>query len=145
FEYAQQHPLSAMSLVAYKAGLMLNARDLPQIESPGLFNHVAGPLGLPVLGTFAFLGTFGICGLFIGLRRDGSARTLAGMARPLWSWDRWCSLSPTAIGCTSYRRSCPWRALPWPRLAICWPNETPSGLSRLQSGFLSLHCSFSCR
>ncbi len=78
--YMADHPWLALALGAYKLGLMLNARDLPQIESPGLYESMAGPLGLPIVGTFVFVGLFGLCGAGLGVRRGGAARRLVGMA-----------------------------------------------------------------
>ena len=79
-KFMAAQPRVALALGAYKLGLMLNARELPQLESPELYERMAGPLGLPVVGSFVFIGFFGLCGLVIGVRRGGAARRLAGMA-----------------------------------------------------------------
>ncbi len=79
-DYVVGHPRVALALGVYKLGFMLNAREFPQIEGPELYDGMAGPLGLPIVGSFAFVGFLGLCGLVSGIRRGGAARRLAGMA-----------------------------------------------------------------
>ena len=62
-KFMAAQPRVALALGAYKLGLMLNARELPQLESPELYERMAGPLGLPVVGSFVFIGFFGLCGI----------------------------------------------------------------------------------
>jgi tetratricopeptide (TPR) repeat protein len=45
-----------------------NRREYAQIENSREYRDVAGPLGLPWIGSFAFVGPLGLAGLLLGLR-----------------------------------------------------------------------------
>lgn len=73
--FAREKPALTLALAGKKALLMFNHRETPQLEHASLYRDLAGPLGLPFVGTFAFLGTLGLVGLLFA----GSAG-LAGAA-----------------------------------------------------------------
>jgi len=57
------NPLRAIELAGAKLVMLWNAREIPQLERLELFRLEAGPLGLPIAGTFAFFGILGLIGL----------------------------------------------------------------------------------
>lgn len=63
------NPGRAASLYVRKLAMLWNAHEYPQIENADEFRALAGPLGVPLVGTFAFVGVLAV----IGLRRLRSA------------------------------------------------------------------------
>ncbi|HEV2105294.1 MAG TPA: tetratricopeptide repeat protein, partial [Candidatus Eisenbacteria bacterium] len=61
--FARRRPLLVLALAGRKLLLAWNHDEVTQIESSSLYRQLAGPLGLPVLGTFGFLGLLGLAGL----------------------------------------------------------------------------------
>lgn len=59
-EYALAHPVETGTRSAYKALLMLNRSESPQIEHVSVFERLAGPVGAPIVGGFAVLGVLGL-------------------------------------------------------------------------------------
>ena len=45
--------------------MMWNGRETPQLENAELFRREAGPLGMPIAGTFFFFGILGLLGLVL--------------------------------------------------------------------------------
>lgn len=74
--YARAHPLHTVRLVLRKAAMMWNAREYAQIENVDQFREIAGPLGLPLVGTFAFLGPLALAGLLLAHRGGVAGRFL---------------------------------------------------------------------
>jgi len=70
-EFLEEHPGQATRLVLRKLAMVWNRREYPQIENVDEFRAVAGPVGLPFVGTFAFLGPLGLAGLWFAWRRGG--------------------------------------------------------------------------
>ena len=63
-DYMRANPVRTLQLAGMKLLLLFNRRETPQLENVELFRREAGPLGIPVVGTFLFIGVFGIVGLF---------------------------------------------------------------------------------
>src|SRR5580765_2246692 len=74
------HPGRALALAVRKIGMMWNRREYPQIENVDEFRGMAGPVGLPFLGTFLLLGALAFGGLFPAWRRGAAGRFLVGYA-----------------------------------------------------------------
>lgn len=78
-EFAGKHPGQVVLLALRKLAMVWNRREYAQIENVDEFRAVAGPVGLPFVGTFAFLGPLGLAGLWFAWRRTGRVgRFLAG-------------------------------------------------------------------
>src|SRR5207249_4575850 len=60
--FVRQHPQQAGALLVKKGLLLLNRSEVSQIESAEMYRRLAGPLGMPFLGSFMFLGPLGIVG-----------------------------------------------------------------------------------
>jgi tetratricopeptide (TPR) repeat protein len=76
--YVREHPGHALALAATKCGMLWNRREYAQIENADEFRMVAGPLGLPLAGQFAGLGTLALAGVWLAWRNRGAARFLVG-------------------------------------------------------------------
>ena len=74
------HPGRALGLALRKVGMMWNRREYPQIENVDEFRRVAGPVGIPFLGTFLLLGALAIGGLVPAWSRGAAGRLLVGYA-----------------------------------------------------------------
>jgi len=57
-----------------------NRREYAQIEHAAEYRLVAGPLGLPIVGTFAFLGPLALAGLLVAWTKGPAARFMCGYA-----------------------------------------------------------------
>ena len=65
--FAVAHPPDVARLTIRKLAMLWNHREYPQIENADEFRLVAGPLGIPFLGSFALLGGLALAGLwFLG-------------------------------------------------------------------------------
>jgi Flp pilus assembly protein TadD len=71
-------PRAALGLWGKKLLLVWNRREIPQIESMDSFARAAGPLGIPLAGTFGFLAILGLSGVPWAVRRGPAERWLAG-------------------------------------------------------------------
>jgi 4-amino-4-deoxy-L-arabinose transferase-like glycosyltransferase/Flp pilus assembly protein TadD len=60
--FIRKQPARVGALLAKKALLLVNRREVSQIESAEMYRRLAGPLGLPFFGSFVFLGPLGIVG-----------------------------------------------------------------------------------
>lgn len=78
--YARAHPLRTARLALRKAAMMWNVREYPQIENADEYRELAGPLGLPFIGTFAFLGPLALAGLLLAPRHGTAGRFLVAYA-----------------------------------------------------------------
>ncbi|MGH7740802.1 MAG: tetratricopeptide repeat protein [Candidatus Eiseniibacteriota bacterium] len=70
--YIVAHPAHAASLYVRKLAMLWNAREYPQLENADEFRQLAGPLGAPFVGEFAFVGLLAVAGL-ARVRRGGRA------------------------------------------------------------------------
>ena len=64
--FVRTHPATAAALTGMKLLMMWNREETPQLEDAELFRREAGPLGLPLVGSFLTLGTLGLIGLVFG-------------------------------------------------------------------------------
>jgi tetratricopeptide (TPR) repeat protein len=78
WRWIRGHPLDVLRLVPRKLGMMWSRHEYAQIENVKEFARLAGPLGLPVVGSFAFLGTLAFPGLFLAWGRGRAARFTLG-------------------------------------------------------------------
>jgi tetratricopeptide (TPR) repeat protein len=76
--WMRAHPGQVLRLCRLKLGMMWSRREYAQIENADEFALLAGPLGLPVLGSFAFLGALAIPGLVLAWGRGRAARFVMG-------------------------------------------------------------------
>ena len=60
--FVWQHPARTGALLVKKALLLFNRSEVSQIESAEMYRRFAGPLGLPLLGSFLVLGPLGMVG-----------------------------------------------------------------------------------
>ena len=78
-EFARAHPARVAGLTLRRLVMVWNRREYPQIENLDEFRVVAGPVGLPFVGSFAFLGPLALAGLGFAWTRFGrTGRFLAG-------------------------------------------------------------------
>jgi tetratricopeptide (TPR) repeat protein len=63
FAFIANDPGRVAQLVGAKLLMMWNGREVTQLESAELFRREAGPLGIPIAGTFFLFGTIGLIGL----------------------------------------------------------------------------------
>ena len=68
-EWARRQPGRALQLAGRKLLLLWNRREVPQVENVDEFRSLVGPIGLPFLGSFAFIGPLALAGLFMAPRR----------------------------------------------------------------------------
>lgn len=83
WSFIRDHPGRALRLTAQKIGMIWSWREYPQVENVEVFRRVAGPIGLPGLGTFAFLGTIALGGMWWAWRSGVAARFALGYALAL--------------------------------------------------------------
>jgi tetratricopeptide (TPR) repeat protein len=76
--WARTHPIETLRLAAFKLAMMWNRREYSQIEDIDEFRVVLGPIGLPFVGRFAFLGALALAGLVFAWRAGGRARFAIG-------------------------------------------------------------------
>lgn len=76
-EWAKGHPLEVLGLAGSKILLLWNMREQFQIESAEMHRRRAGPLGLPWVGSFLFVGVLGV----VGLVHAGAHRTIGPALR----------------------------------------------------------------
>jgi tetratricopeptide (TPR) repeat protein len=79
-DWVAGHPGAAARLTARKALMLWNRREYPQIENAREYREVAGPLGLPLVGSFAVIGPLALAGLFAARGRGAGGRLLIGYA-----------------------------------------------------------------
>ena len=58
--------------------MMWNWREYRQLEDPGVFRAVLGPIGLPGVGTFGFLGALAVAGSLVAWSARGVGRFTLG-------------------------------------------------------------------
>jgi tetratricopeptide (TPR) repeat protein len=77
--WIREHPGKAAGLALRRLAMMWNRIEYPQVENVEEFREVAGPLGLPGVGTFAVLGPLALLGAFLVVtrRRGGPAGAFA--------------------------------------------------------------------
>ncbi len=75
WRWMREHPGDALRLSLRKLGMMWSRREYAQIEHPGEFDRLAGPLGI---GSFAFLGALALPGLVLAWGRGRAARFVLG-------------------------------------------------------------------
>jgi len=73
--WIRANPGRALALTLRKLAMMWNRREYSQIESVREYRRVAGPIGLPWIGTFFVVGPLGLAGLWLGLRAPKRAAT----------------------------------------------------------------------
>jgi len=74
--FIRSSPLQALGLMGKKFLLAWSYREIPQIETMQSFDRAAGPLGLPLFGTFGFLAVLGVAGAARAARRGPAERWL---------------------------------------------------------------------
>lgn len=74
-----REPGRFLALLGVKARLMVNREEASQIQSPRVFEAVAGPMGWPFVGGFGVVGWLGLAGLPLALRRSREFRVVAGV------------------------------------------------------------------
>jgi len=74
--FAGENPGAVAMLVVKKALLLVNHSEVSQIESAELYRRFAGPLGLPLLGSFLFIGPLGLAGAVVAGRAGVYGRYL---------------------------------------------------------------------
>jgi len=79
-EYLTQHPGHVLRLAALKLAMLWNAREYPQIENVEEYRALAGPVGLPVIGTFALLGALALVGALYAWKAGAAGRFTLGLA-----------------------------------------------------------------
>jgi Flp pilus assembly protein TadD len=80
-EFAREHPARVAGLTLRRLGMVWNRREYPQIENVDEYRAVVGPVGLPFVGSFAFLGPLALAGLGFAWARSGrTGRFLGGYA-----------------------------------------------------------------
>ncbi len=79
-EYARANLGRSLSLALRKLAMMWNRHEYPQIENLVEYRHVAGPLGLPIAGSFLVLGPLAIAGGWFAWRRGAAGRFLVAYA-----------------------------------------------------------------
>jgi len=62
WEYIAQNPPRTLRLDLRKIGMLWNRREYPQIENRDVYRRVAGPLGIPGVGSFALIGALALAG-----------------------------------------------------------------------------------
>ncbi len=77
--YVVREPGITLRRFIDKLGLLVNHREVPQIENVDVAERVLGRLGPPGLGSFLPLGILGMVGLAIALRRGPRERFTAGL------------------------------------------------------------------
>jgi len=80
WDWIGSNPGRAVSLGLRKVAMLWNAREFPQIESPELYQEVAGPMGIPLLGSFGFLAVLACAGWWRLLRSGPAGHFLIGYA-----------------------------------------------------------------
>lgn len=76
--FVRSSPFRALGLAGRKLLLSWNRGHIPQVESMDSFARAAGPLGLPILGSFAFLAILGLSGAVWAARDGPAGRWLVG-------------------------------------------------------------------
>jgi 4-amino-4-deoxy-L-arabinose transferase-like glycosyltransferase len=77
-------PGRAATLLLRKLGLLLVREEIPQVENPGTYETVAGPLGWPLDLEFLFLLAFGLAGAAATWRAGAGGRALVVTFLVLW-------------------------------------------------------------
>jgi tetratricopeptide (TPR) repeat protein len=78
WSWMRDHPGDVLRLGLRKLAMMWSQREHPQIENADEFALLAGPLGLPGMGSFAFFGALAIPGLVLAWRRGRAGRFTLG-------------------------------------------------------------------
>ena len=78
--FVRSAPARALALAGRKLLLAWTWRELPQIENRKSLARAAGPLGLPVVGTFGCLAILGLSGAAWAARHGAAERWLVGYA-----------------------------------------------------------------
>ena len=76
-----EHPGKALSLAGRKVAMMWNRDEYAQIENVREYRQVAGPIGLPLAGTFLCVGALAVAGIVLTRRHAGISRPAATAAR----------------------------------------------------------------
>ncbi|MEO5988307.1 MAG: glycosyltransferase family 39 protein [Candidatus Eisenbacteria bacterium] len=77
--YVAREPVRTARRFVIKLGLLVNHREVPQIENVAVHERILGPLGPPGLGSFLPLGCLGLVGLALAARSNARARFALGM------------------------------------------------------------------
>ena len=128
--FVRENPGTAAVLAGTKLLLSFNHQETPQIENVNLFRKLAGPLGLPVAGTFLVLGFLGLVGL-AHARRWGATGCALQLYVVLLAVSTMPFFVTTATACISYPR---WRCLPPLRSNPAPALEDPPPAEPAESG-----------
>jgi len=74
--WVRDQPARAAGLALRKLAMLWNRHEYPQIENADVYRRAAGPLGIPGLGSFAFLGALAVAGAWFA-RSYGAAGRMA--------------------------------------------------------------------
>ena len=74
----QAQPGKTLRTTGRKLLLLLNNREVPQIENVDAFEAAAGPVGAPLVGQFGVIAAFGLVGIPLALRRSARERWMVG-------------------------------------------------------------------
>jgi tetratricopeptide (TPR) repeat protein len=77
-EFVRSAPARTLALAGRKLLLAWTWREIPQIEAQESWARAAGPLGLPILGTFGCFAILGLSGAAWGSRRGAAGRWMIG-------------------------------------------------------------------
>ena len=76
--WIRAHPGRTLGLALRKLTMMWNREEYAQIENVNEFRDVAGPIGLPLAGSFLFVGALAFAGLLLSWRGGGAVRFTLG-------------------------------------------------------------------
>ena len=77
--FVRREPATTLRRYLDKLALLINRRELAQIENIDVTERVVGRLGPPGLGSFLPLGLLGMVGLVLAMRRTARERYVAGV------------------------------------------------------------------
>lgn len=84
WEQIQDRPWGAVRLYLRKLALLMNRRELPQIENPKAYEGAAGALGWPLGLEFAFFGVLGLAAVPLAWRAGSGPRFVVILLLVMW-------------------------------------------------------------
>jgi hypothetical protein len=77
-EFVREQPGRALQLAFTKLAMLWNSREYPQIENVEEYRQFAAPIGIPLVGTFFFLGALALAGTVFSWSAGDRGRFLLG-------------------------------------------------------------------